>query len=260
MVDRLSASASEIFAGAIQDYGRGIIMGTQTYGKGTVQSSIDMNQLVNPSILQRLAALVGKNVAGGAAGKDGVAPPQLGQINLTMAKFYRITGSSTQHKGVMPDIEFPSLYPMDKIGEDTEKSALPWDEIKRSNFTPVADLSPIKPELIKLHKERMAKSLDYKILNQDIADMKKREKEVSITLNEAKLKAERDSLEAKGLEKTNLLRAERGLPPVKKGDKINKEESFDFVQEESLKVMLDLMKIATPNKDKSVVKATNEFK
>jgi len=260
MVDRLSASASEIFAGAIQDYGRGIIMGTQTYGKGTVQSSIDMNQLVNPSILQRLAALVGKNVAGGAAGKDGVTPPQLGQINLTMAKFYRITGSSTQHKGVMPDIEFPSLYPMDKIGEDTEKSALPWDEIKKSNFTPVADLSPIKPELIKLHKERMAKSLDYKILNQDIADMKKREKEVSITLNEAKLKAERDSLEAKALEKTNLLRAERGLKPVKKGDKINKEESFDFVQEESLKVMLDLMKVATPNKDKSVVKARNEFK
>ncbi|NRF38662.1 carboxy terminal-processing peptidase [Pedobacter foliorum] len=260
MVDRLSASASEIFAGAIQDYGRGIIMGTQTYGKGTVQSSIDMNQLVNPSILQRLAALVGKNVAGGAAGKDGVAPPQLGQINLTMAKFYRITGSSTQHKGVMPDIEFPSLYPMDKIGEDTEKSALPWDEIKRSNFTPVADLNPIKPELVKLHEERMAQSLDYKILNQDIADMKKREKEVSITLNEAKLKAERDSLEAKALEKTNLLRAERGLPPVKKGDKINKEESFDFVEEESLKVMLDLMKVTNP-KDKAVVKTTNaEFK
>ena len=258
MVDRLSASASEIFAGAIQDYGRGIIMGTQTYGKGTVQSSIDMNQLVNPSILQRLAALVGKNVAGGAAGKDGVAPPQLGQINLTMAKFYRVTGSSTQHKGVMPDIVFPSLYPMDKIGEDTEKSALPWDEVKKSNFIAVADLNPIKPELIKLHQERMAKSLDYKILNQDIADMKKREKEVSITLNESKLKAERDSLEAKSLEKTNLLRAERGLAPIKKGAKIAKEESFDFVEEESLKVMLDFMKSANP-KDKSVVKTVKEF-
>lgn len=257
MVDRLSASASEIFAGAIQDYGRGIIMGTQTYGKGTVQSSIDMNQLVNPSILQRLAALVGKNVAGGAAGKDGSTPPQLGQINLTMAKFYRVTGSSTQHKGVMPDIVFPSLYPMDKIGEDTEKSALPWDEVKRSNFKAVADLNPIKPELIKLHEERMAKSLDYKILNQDIADMKKREKEVSITLNEAKLKAERDSLEAKSLEKTNLLRAERGLAPIKKGAKVSKEESFDFVEEESLKVMLDFMKVGNPN-DKSVVKTIKE--
>jgi carboxyl-terminal processing protease len=254
MVDRLSASASEIFAGAIQDYGRGIIMGTQTYGKGTVQSSIDMAQLVNPSIMQRLAALVNKT-GSVAPGKDGT--PQLGQINLTMAKFYRVTGSSTQHKGVMPDIQFPSLYPLDKIGEDTEKSALPWDEVKRSNFTPVANLENARNELLKLHEQRMAKSLDYKMLQQDIAELKKREVETAVTLNEVKLKAERDSLEAKNLERTNLLRASRGLPAVKKGDKITKDESFDFVEDESLQVMGDFMNLA--NRSKGLVKASPRF-
>jgi carboxyl-terminal processing protease len=244
MVDRLSASASEIFAGAIQDYGRGIIMGTQTYGKGTVQSSIDLNKLVNPSILQRLATLVKPGTTVRSVG-GAPATPQLGQINLTMAKFYRVTGSSTQHKGVMPDITFPSVYPLDKIGEDTEPSALPWDVVPRSNFILAKDLSAIKPNLVKLHQERMDKSLAYKILQQDIVDLKKRDNEVSVSLNETKLKAERDSLEAKSLIKANQLRVSRGLPPVKKGDKIGKEDSFDFVEDESLQVMADLMNVSS---------------
>ncbi|WP_317130915.1 carboxy terminal-processing peptidase [Pedobacter frigoris] len=257
MIDRLSASASEIFAGAIQDYGRGIIMGTQTYGKGTVQSSINMNELVNPSMLQKLAALVSSGKVKTLPGGKEDPTPQLGQINLTMAKFYRVNGSSTQHKGVMPDIEFPSLYPMDKIGEDTEKSALPWDVISKSNYTPVANLSPVKPELVKLHKERMAKSLDYKMLQEDLAEVKKRDGEVSVSLNQAKLKAERDSLEAKSLARTNLLRASRGLPALKKGDKIKKEESFDFIEDESLQVMGDFMRMANPN-GKDVVKTVQQ--
>ena len=243
MVDRLSASASEIFAGAIQDYGRGIIIGTQTYGKGTVQSSLDLSSLVNPSILQRLASLVqnGKVTTVTVKGKESL--PQLGQINLTMAKFYRVNGSSTQHKGVMPDIVLPSFYPMDKIGEDTEASALPWDELQKSNFVPVADLSAVRPELVKLHDERMAKSLDYKGLIEDIADMQKREKETSVTLNQDKLKAERDSLEAKALENINKLRIARGLPAVKKGDKVKKDENFDFFEDESMRVMADFIQL-----------------
>ena len=257
MVDRLSASASEIFAGAIQDYGRGIIMGTQTYGKGTVQSSISMNELVSPSILQKLASLVVKDAKITSPGGKSDAP-QLGQINLTMAKFYRVNGSSTQHKGVMPDIQFPSLYPLDKIGEDTEKSALPWDEITRSNYQTVADLNPIKPALVKLHKDRMANSLDYKMLQEDLAELKKRDGEVSVILNETKLKAERDSLEAKGLARTNQLRVSRGLKPVKKGDKVKKEESFDFVEDESLKVMADFMQLVNPG-SKAVVKTVQSF-
>jgi len=243
MVDRLSASASEIFAGAIQDYGRGIIIGTQTYGKGTVQSSLDLSSLVNPSILQRLASLVqnGKVNTVTVKGKENL--PQLGQINLTMAKFYRVNGSSTQHKGVMPDIMLPSFYPMDKIGEDTEASALPWDELQKSNFVPVADLSAVRPELVKLHDARMAKSEDYKGLIEDIADMQKREKETSVTLNQDKLKAERDSLEAKALDNINKLRVARGLPAVKKGDKIKKDESFDFFEDESMRVMADFIQL-----------------
>ncbi len=242
IVDRLSASASEIFAGAIQDYGRGIVMGTQTYGKGTVQSSIDLNSLVNRSLLQRLAALVNK---GTGVTLNGEAPvmPQLGQVNLTMAKFYRVNGSSTQHKGVMPDIVFPSLFPMDKIGEDTQKSALPWDVIQRSNFTPVTDLSSTKIALVKLHDKRMQGSLEYKMLQEDILERKKREQETSVSLNLNKLKAERDSLETRSLGRENELRALRGLKPVKKGDKVKKEESYDFIVDESLLVMADLMQL-----------------
>ncbi|WP_240755184.1 carboxy terminal-processing peptidase [Pedobacter sp. SYP-B3415] len=237
MIDRLSASASEIFSGAIQDYGRGIIMGTQTYGKGTVQSAIDLNRVLNASILQRFAALVNKKNVKGANEN-----PQLGQINLTMAKFYRVNGSSTQHKGVMPDINFPSIYPLDKIGEDTEPSALPWDEVSPSGFKPVADLRNVKSTLVALHNERMAKSLDYKFLKADIAEMQKRDAEQSITLNQAALKKERDEAEAKNLNRLNELRASRGLPPVKKGERPKKDDDYDFIQEESLRVMADFMR------------------
>ena len=255
IVDRLSASASEIFAGAIQDYGRGVIMGTQTYGKGTIQSSIDLNRFVNPSILQKMASLfkktetervVGMKSNGEGAStivldKDGI--PKLGQINLTIGKFYRINGYSTQHKGVIPDFNFPSIYPLDKIGEDTEPSALPFDIVKASNFKVVADLTDVKANLAKLHEQRMQTSVAYKVLQDDITEAKKRDGQTTITLNEAKLKAERDAVEAKSLARLNELRVARGLAPVKKGEKVAKEEAYDFIQDESLKIMVDLIKL-----------------
>ncbi|MBC7416592.1 MAG: carboxy terminal-processing peptidase [Pedobacter sp.] len=242
IVDRLSASASEIFAGAIQDYGRGVIMGSQTYGKGTVQSSIDLNKLVNPSILQKLASLISKDKTlgtspAGISSKD----VQLGQINLTLAKFYRVAGSSTQHKGVTPDVVFPSVYPMDKIGEDTEPSALPWDTIASSNFKPVANLALIKPNLVKNSEERIANSLSFKYLKEDILELKKRQNETSVTLNEQKLKGERDAQEIKSLDRANDLRAARGLAKLKKDAKPGKADAFDFIEDESLRVMGDLM-------------------
>ncbi|RZJ63610.1 MAG: tail-specific protease, partial [Flavobacterium sp.] len=242
MIDRLSASASEIFAGAIQDYGRGIVMGSQSYGKGTVQSSIDLNKLVNPGMLQKIAGLVTRDKTIGTS-PTGANPADinLGQINLTMAKFYRVAGSSTQHKGVTPDVVFPSLYPMDKIGEDTEPSALPWDVIPSSNFKAVANLTAVKAGLIKNSEQRIANSLDFKFIKQDIADLKKRDAEVSVTLNENKLKAEREAQEAKSLARQNELRALRGLPAIKKGEKVTKQDSFDFIEDESLRVMGDLM-------------------
>src|SRR6202012_1206516 len=111
-----------------------------------------------------------------------------GQFNLTIAKFYRITGNSTQHKGVMPDIAFPSTIPMDKYGEDTEPSALPFDVIAKTDYAKVGDFSTVLPQLKQLHDQRMATSASYKYLQQDIADFKNHEDEKSIVLNEQKLK------------------------------------------------------------------------
>lgn len=228
MTDRFSASASEIFAGAIQDYGRGIIIGNTTYGKGTVQSAIDMKR-VNPDL-----------------GDKG------GQINLTMGKFYRISGSSTQHKGVVPDIEFPNIFPADKYGESSEPSALPWDEIKSSNYTKVANLAPAIAELKTLHDVRMKSSKDYSYLLQEIEEFKKRDAETTLPLNEVVLKKQRDTQEDKNLDRTNDLRVAKGLPPIAKGGtKPLKEESYDFMQDETIKIITDFIsdpKLAKNNK------------
>ncbi|MVN90239.1 carboxy terminal-processing peptidase [Mucilaginibacter aquatilis] len=237
MTDRFSASASEIFAGAIQDYGRGIIIGTQTYGKGTVQSAIELDKVINPSIKEMLTAMTKKGSGTGAESK-------FGQLNLTVAKFYRISGSSTQHKGVMPDIKFPSVIPLDKYGEDTEPSALPFDVINKSNYTKVGDLGTVIPQLSKMHEDRMAKNANYKYLLEDIADYKKRQNETSITLNEQQLKQQRDSEEQKNFERNNLRRAALNLPPLKKGQVRPKNEDLDFLKMEAGQILTDYISIS----------------
>ena len=227
MTDRFSASASEIFAGAIQDYGRGIIVGNTTYGKGTVQSAIAMKR-INPKFSDK---------------ED--------QINLTMGKFYRINGSSTQHKGVIPDIEFPTIFSADKYGESSEPSALPWDEIKSSNYTKIANLKPAIEELIKLHNARMKDSKDYEFLKSDIEEFKKRDEEVKVSLNLVAFKAQREEEETKSLDKKNTLRVARGLNPlVKVAQQIPNEVNYDFIQEETMKILTDYIadpKIAKAN-------------
>ena len=236
MVDRFSASASEIFAAAIQDYGRGVIMGTQTYGKGTVQSAIDMSRFISPVDDLLLKAQNGNK-------KDGPAnAPRFGQINLTMAKFYRINGSSTQHRGVVPDVQFPMVFPADKYGESSEPSALPFDSIKPSSYHQVANLAAIRPELQKAHEQRMKSSAEYKYLLDDINQFRKREAETSVTLNEVQLKKEREEQEAKTLSRDNARRALQGLPPLKKGE-VKPKDDNDFVQDESLQVMADFIKL-----------------
>ncbi len=217
LVDRFSASASEIFAGAIQDYGRGIILGTQTYGKGTVQTAIDMIR-VNPDLGDKS-----------------------GQINLTTGKFYRISGSSTQHKGVTPDIEFPMIFPADKYGESAEPSALPWDTINKSTYTSSTDVKSKLDELKKLHDDRMAQSKEYKFLLGDIADFKRKQEERTISLNEAELKKQRDREESATFNRENERRLLRGLPALKKGGdtKSAKDDNYDFIEEESIKILTD---------------------
>ncbi len=234
IINRFSASASEIFAGAIQDYGRGIILGSQSYGKGTVQSAIDMSRVISPTdrLLLKAKADEGADVPVGA--------PQFGQINITLAKFYRITGSSTQHKGVTPDVVFPSIYTADKYGESSEPSALPWDQINPTDFSPVADLSPLITTLESQHQSRMKASPSYKFLLEDIDLMHKRESETSVTLQEDKLKKEREESRAKSKEREATIHAIRsGAPLEPTAAASGNTDEVDFILDESLAVMAD---------------------
>ena len=225
LIDRFSASASEIFAAAIQDYGRGIIIGTQSFGKGTVQNSIDLDQMMG----EGASKVIGNT-------------NKFGQINLTIAKFYRINGSSTQHKGVSPDIAFPMVFAADKYGESAESAALPWDEIKRSNYKTLANIAPIKRVLIEKHDKRMKGNKDFEYLLADIKELKLRDAETSATLNEMAAKKERDEKEAESLARDNEKRIARGLAPIKKGDpKPKAEKAFDFMLEESCIIVSDFV-------------------
>jgi carboxyl-terminal processing protease len=252
LVDRFSASATEIFSGAMQDYGRAIIVGTQTYGKGSVQNAIDLDRVIPPSMLDRVAGLVGKDKKAVTAttGSQSV----FGQLNLTIAKFYRITGNSTQHKGVTPDIQFPSIIPLDKYGEDTEPSAMPFDVIAKSDYTKVGDFSTVLPQLKKLHDQRMESSPNYKYMLEDIADIKKHEAEKSVTLNEQKLKEQRDADDKKAFEENNLRRVAMGLPALKKGQTRPRNEDLDFLKREAGQILTDYISLG--NKFTSTITPT----
>ena len=167
LINRFSASASEIFSGAIQDYGRGVVIGEQTYGKGTVQNLWDLKRFL-PGV------------------KD-----KLGQVKLTMAKYYRITGSSTQHLGVVPDIEFPTPVDPLEFGESARESALPWDQIKPTSFKKYGDLTSFLPVLKEKHEQRMNTNPELQYLLEDIEEIKLKRLKTSFTLNKEKRAAER---------------------------------------------------------------------
>ncbi|PRD45055.1 carboxy terminal-processing peptidase [Sphingobacterium haloxyli] len=237
LINRFSASASEIFAGAIQDYGRGIVLGTQSYGKGTVQSAIDMSRFISATNKLLLKAK--------GLDKDPDTPtgaPEFGQINITMGKFYRVTGSSTQHKGVIPDISFPTQYSAERFGESSEPSALPWDQIKPSNFAAVADLANLKDQLKAIHESRMEKSPEYAYLLEDIEEFQKLDSIQEISLNQEKLKEEREKTRAKNRARINKGLELRGLPLWKEGEPQPKTD-FDFVLDESLNVIADYIRL-----------------
>ena len=236
IINRFSASASEIFAGAIQDYGRGVILGSTSYGKGTVQSAVDMARFISPTnkILIKAAGNNDPDTPNGA--------PEFGQINITMGKFYRVNGSSTQHKGVTPDVTFPTQYTAEKFGESSEPSALPWDQIKPTNFSKIRDLAGINNQLESLHKARVQKSPAYKFLLEDIEEFNKAEETPSVSLNEAKLKAEREKNRLKLRDRINKQLAFEGKPLWKEGQPQPKVE-YDFVLDESAKVMVDFINL-----------------
>ena len=181
MINRLSASASEIFAGAIQDYGRGIVVGEQSFGKGTVQSLV---------------------------------PLQEGQLKITESKFYRISGDSTQHRGVIPDIDFPSVFDPTQIGESALNNALSWDQISPARFNRYNDYDAILPGLMALHQQRAANDPDYRYL-EDQVEMAREARSVSaLPLQESGRLAMRDEQEAKALAIENRRRTAKGLTPL----------------------------------------------
>ena len=168
LVDRLSASASEIFAAAIQDYRRGIIVGSQTFGKGTVQNPVDLNQYL-PNL-----------------------PKKAGQIKLTVSKFYRINGGSTQNLGVLPDISFPSRFNLMDIGENATKHALLWDKIEPLRYDTLNAFNKIIPQLKNRSAMRLVKNEEYKELIKTLDEFKVATEQKMISLQEEKRRKERE--------------------------------------------------------------------
>ncbi len=209
LVNRYSASASEIFAAAIQDYRRGIIIGERTFGKGTVQSLIP---LARPASVER-------------------KQPELGEIKLTIAKFYRVSGGSTQHKGVEPDIRMPSMIDTARIGEDTYTSSLPWSTISPSFYKPTAEISLEKIELLrqKFHAQS-SKNLLYQSYLDDLNTLDKIRKKKSVSLQDSEVKSETETI--KQIEKRWGLEQDS-----------NKELSKDVLLNLSVTVVADLADI-----------------
>ena len=229
-VDRISASASEIFAAAIQDYKRGVILGGQTYGKGTVQNLVDLNRV------RELSQYM-------LASNDQMGPGKVmfGQVKVTMAKFYRVNGGTTQHRGVTPDIALPSHYDQADFGESTEKHALSWDQIASARFTPEDRGAKYLATLRAKSQKRMTANTEFRYLAEDIARLKKERLENTVSVLESQRKAERDQLEAQRLARVNERRKAKGLAPLKKGDAIPRDDNApDVLREESLHVLADL--------------------
>ena len=182
VVNRLSASASEIFAGAMQDYHRALILGGQTFGKGTVQT---------------------------------IQPLNHGELKLTLAKFYRVSGQSTQHQGVLPDIDYPSIIDTKEIGESALPEAMPWDTI-RPAIRPAVD--PFKPFLAQLkarHDSRTAKDPEFVYIRDRLALTQQLMNEKTVSLNEAERRAQHADIESKQLALENTRRKAKGEEPLK---------------------------------------------
>ncbi len=221
LVDRFSASASEIFAGAIQDYGRGLIVGQQTYGKGTVQNAHPLNYTI-----------FGRK-------------PELGQLNVTIGKYYRITGESTQDRGVTPDVSLPSLIDANEVGESTRDRALPWDHIEPASFKAEGDLKPVTATLEKMHEERTADSADFKYLHDDIAALEAMRNQKTLSLNLKTREAERKRQEIERLARENAWRAAHNVPPAKSLEDIKDDAAAGIILDEAAQIAADLAVVST---------------
>lgn len=220
MINRHSASASEIFAAAMQDYNRAIIVGQQTFGKGTVQQSRSLNFVYD------------------------LDQEPLGYIQYTIQKFYRINGGSTQLKGVEADIKFPEIINAAKTGESFEDNALPWDKIPAASYQLAGSARNAVEELMKKHEERIAKDPEFIALNEDIALRKERDDRKFTSLNLAERQKENDKDEARRLTNLNERFKREGKKLLKNIDALPKDyEAPDFFLKETEKMMVDWLEI-----------------
>ena len=246
LVDRFSASASEIFAGAIQDYHRGYIVGQRTFGKGTVQNLIPLDRWS-----QR---------------------PVDGQLTVTIGKFYRITGESTQHRGVEPDIALPSAISLDDVGESSLEAALPWDRIAGVPFQAVRQPASL-PTVAALNREaelRNAKDADYRWMVADINAIEAQRKLKTLSLNLLARKAERAQFDAARLERDNARRVAQGKPPLKALDDVETDavtagtpaptagtaKGPDILLDQAAQIMADIIVATAPAQAAAPRKAT----
>jgi carboxyl-terminal processing protease len=216
LVDRFSASASEIFAGAIQDYHRGVIVGQRTFGKGTVQNLVPLDRW-SPR-------------------------PVNGQLTVTIGKFYRVTGESTQHRGVEPDVTLPSQIDIEEFGESALEGALPWDRIPGVPFRSEAKAQqPNVAVLAVEERARADKDPDYRWLVADLAANDVLRKQRSLSLNLQTRKAERERLEKERLTRENARRVAQNLPALKNAEELADAKFPDTVLDQATEVMTDMV-------------------
>ncbi len=225
LTNRLSASASEIFAGVVKDYGRGIIIGEPTFGKGTVQTMLTL---------------------------------QHGQLKVTTAKFYRVSGESTQHKGVEPDLYYPSLYDADKVGESALDDAMGWDRIRSVRFSPFASIDQVLPQLRERYEERITTDPDYVFLKERLQFFEEMRAKQELSLNEEVRRREQDEADQRQLAMENRKRLAKNQEPLAKLDEEEDEEAEeahsqngevkadDPLVQEGLQVLADFIGLTGP--------------
>jgi carboxyl-terminal processing protease len=220
MVDRYSASASEIFSAAIQDYGRGVIVGEHTFGKGTVQQHRGLGRVYD------------------------LYEKPLGSIQYTIAKFYRINGGSTQHRGVLPDIAFPTAINPEDWGESKEENALPWDQIQRAKYSPLNELNTDIEYLSSLYQQRIKNNPEFNYLLEDISIYQAEKDDKTISLNLATRQSERKERKSKRLVRVNEQLTLLGKEKVTDLDDLSDElDDLDPFLDETARITFDFVSL-----------------
>ncbi len=218
LINSYSASASEIFAAAMQDYGRAIILGENSFGKGTVQQHRSLNHIYD------------------------MFDKELGYVQYTIQKFYRIDGGSTQNKGVVPDIAYPAAIEASETGESVEDNALPWDSIDMAKYSKLSDMQPLIASLTQKHEKRIASDLEFGFIEQDIAKYKADKDDNTLSLNEKVRKQQSEEADELRLARINQRQKIEGKKLYKSLDDVPKDyEVPDAYLNESVEIMVDMV-------------------